>query len=474
VWVGRWRESFPIRVSGGRSAASAAKGHAVAPISVSSTPRPRVSLTMIVRNEEHHLPGCLASVRALADEIVIVDTGSTDRTKAIALSFGAKVFDVPWQDSFAAARNAAIERSTGEWILSMDADDRLNAADRDLLAAFLPTLGTQLAAFVMTNCCHGAPGEIPTFLDQVRLFPNRPNHRWVYRVHEQIVPSLIAGGCEICRLPIGITHIGYADPAARWAKVQRNIRLAELDRQERPGDPVPLLHLGAAAIELGDLNEGTRLLEESLRLAGRQPSRVARVFALLAEAGRRAKDLPATLRWCQAGRSWFPDDPELLFREAAALREMGDLASAEARLRQLLTIPENPSVFGNGPVGLRGPIGRGALASLLLEAGRPLEAIVEWTQAIEQEPSHLPSQCGLAETLMRLGRWSDLERQRTKLASMGSEGAEAAASFHVRSLLARGDLSGAQKVADDAVQQFPNSVPIRVLRTHPLLMAKPK
>ena len=83
----------------------------------------RVSLTMIVRNEEHNLPRCLESVCGLFDEIVIVDTGSTDRTAEIAGSFGARVFDFAWVDDFAAARNAALARATGDYAFWLDADD---------------------------------------------------------------------------------------------------------------------------------------------------------------------------------------------------------------------------------------------------------------------------------------------------------------------------------------------------------------
>ena len=74
-----------------------------------------VSLCLMVRNEEHDLPGCLQSAGDLVDEIIVVDTGSTDRTKEIAANFGAKVFDFPWCDDFAAARNECIRHATGEW-----------------------------------------------------------------------------------------------------------------------------------------------------------------------------------------------------------------------------------------------------------------------------------------------------------------------------------------------------------------------
>ncbi len=74
-----------------------------------------VSLALMVRNEEAALPGCLQCIASIVNEIIVVDTGSTDRTKEVAASFGAKVFDFPWIDNFAAARNQCIKHATGEW-----------------------------------------------------------------------------------------------------------------------------------------------------------------------------------------------------------------------------------------------------------------------------------------------------------------------------------------------------------------------
>ena len=88
----------------------------------------RLSLSMIVKNEERFLPGCLESVKALVDEMVIADTGSTDGTKEIAISFGAKVIDYPWRNDFSAARNESLRHATGDWILYLDADERIDAS----------------------------------------------------------------------------------------------------------------------------------------------------------------------------------------------------------------------------------------------------------------------------------------------------------------------------------------------------------
>jgi hypothetical protein len=100
----------------------------------------KVSLCMIVRNEEHNLPACLQSARGLFDEIVIVDTGSTDRTKEIAGELGARVFDFPWVDNFAVARNESNRHATGDWIFWLDADDRLDGTNRFRLAGLFRAL----------------------------------------------------------------------------------------------------------------------------------------------------------------------------------------------------------------------------------------------------------------------------------------------------------------------------------------------
>src|SRR5216683_2753537 len=99
-----------------------------------------VSLCLMVRNEEEALPGCLQSVAGIANEIIVVDTGSTDRTKETAASFGAKVFDFPWIDDFAAARNECIRHATGEWIFWMDADERMDEVNREKLKALFQSI----------------------------------------------------------------------------------------------------------------------------------------------------------------------------------------------------------------------------------------------------------------------------------------------------------------------------------------------
>src|SRR5262245_19779528 len=95
----------------------------------------RISLCVIARNEDANLPACRQSVADLVDEMIVVDTGSTDRTKEVAALLGARVFDFAWVDSFAAARNESLRHATGDWIFWLDGDERLDDANRDLFRA---------------------------------------------------------------------------------------------------------------------------------------------------------------------------------------------------------------------------------------------------------------------------------------------------------------------------------------------------
>ena len=130
-----------------------------------------VSLTMIVRNEEENLPRCLESVRGLFDEMVVVDTGSTDRTKEIAAGFGARVVDFAWIDDFAAARNVALEHATGDYAFWLDADDVIEPPERDKLKALLDSLPRTRKKPMCCGALRYGPMAGIIMVDHVRLFP---------------------------------------------------------------------------------------------------------------------------------------------------------------------------------------------------------------------------------------------------------------------------------------------------------------
>lgn len=168
---------------------------------------PVLTLCMIVKNEEKYLRECLKSVDGIADEIVIVDTGSSDRTLEIAGEFGAKIYHFEWVNDFSAARNFALSKSTGRWILYLDADERLSAASVPELRQIIRT--NFKYAF---NCYVKSIDETnntPNVMQYQRLFLNSRKLRFHGSIHEQIIESLKKENYKLFNSGIEIIHIGY-------------------------------------------------------------------------------------------------------------------------------------------------------------------------------------------------------------------------------------------------------------------------
>jgi GT2 family glycosyltransferase/Flp pilus assembly protein TadD len=368
-----------------------------------------VSLCLIVKNEEENLPACLSSAAGLFGEIIVVDTGSTDRTKEIALAHGARVFDFPWVDSFAAARNACLEHATGDWIFWVDADDRLDADNRDRLRLLLSSLSDENAAYVLKCLCVPRdPGDSGTLVDHVRLFRRRADLRWEHRVHEQILGALRRSGAAVRYADVVVRHVGYVDPALRKRKLERDLRLLELEHTELGDHPFTLFNLGSVYQELGRHAEAVALLRRSLERSHPQDSIVRKLYSLLAHChkglGRPAEALSA----CEAGLGVHPEDSELLFVRSSLLMEQGDLAGAEGGFRHLLRTAAG-KYLGSVADGLRGHKARTNLAVVLSRQGRAAEAEEQWRRALRERPGYPPALLGLAELLLAQGRWDDLE-----------------------------------------------------------------
>ena len=184
----------------------------------------RVTLSMIVKNESKYLRGCLDSVFGAVDEIVIVDTGSNDDTIAIAEEYGAKVFHFPWQNDFSMARNFALEKSTGDWILYLDADERLTPGSIQELRKI--TSADERCGYEVTLRSVDDLGGRPNIMRYVRLFRYLPGVYFRGRVHEQILDSLFALGYSVKPSNIELLHLGYnVNEDELKAKARRNLEL---------------------------------------------------------------------------------------------------------------------------------------------------------------------------------------------------------------------------------------------------------
>ena len=381
-FVAKWGDDAPaarpVALSsraGGPNAAAAE-----APVIRPGDPgRPTVSLTMIVRDEQRNLPECLASARGLFDELIVVDTGSADRTAVIARSFGAHVTEFPWVDDFAAARNAALERATGDYACWLDADDRIPPVQQPKFRALLAGLrrGDEAAYVIRCACDPDERGGGATVVDHVRLFPRRGDVRWDYRVHEQILPALRRAGVPVRWTDLTVRHVGYADAVTRRRKLDRDRRLLELERAARPGDPFVRFNLGFIAVELEDWAAALPHLERSLAGSAPDDSIARKLHALIARAHQGLGDGDAALLACDRGLAAVPDDAELLFRRAVLHAHAGALDAAEADWRRVLEL-RPPERFSSVDVGIYGHLTRRNLARLAERRGDHAEARRHW------------------------------------------------------------------------------------------------
>jgi glycosyltransferase involved in cell wall biosynthesis len=181
-----------------------------------------LSLSMIVKNEEKYLRDCLESVKGIVDEIIIVDTGSTDKTKKIAEEYGASIYDYEWKSDFADARNYALDKSNGDWILYLDADERLSASSKDELKRI--TSAGDKKAYHCRIINIDEKNNKPSVMSYVRLFAKTGGINFEGRIHEQIENSLRKNGYKISESKIEIIHIGYnLEKEGLKQKAQRNL-----------------------------------------------------------------------------------------------------------------------------------------------------------------------------------------------------------------------------------------------------------
>lgn len=199
---------------------------------------------MIVKNEAQNLAPCINSVKGVVDEIIVVDTGSADHTKEVAKHLGAKVFDFPWCDDFSAARNESIRHATGDYILWLDADDRMDPSEVNKLRVLKRMLDPRKnkAYCLVLNSQSPIDGE--TLFHHMRIFPNIPGVAFEGRVHEQIFHILGHLGIQFVSRDIVIRHIGYPDALASAKKSERNLAILRKELEEDPGNL--LLHFNIA------------------------------------------------------------------------------------------------------------------------------------------------------------------------------------------------------------------------------------
>lgn len=343
-----------------------------------------ISLCMIVRDEERVLGDCLASAKDVFSQIIIVDTGSNDRTKEIAREQGAELYEIEWPDSFATARNESLMHAKGHWIFWLDADDTLplNSAMALLEAAI--NAPKDVVGFVMPVQFVESESAGATRVDHVKLFRNLPGLEFEGRIHEQILGSLRAKGGQIARIGAVVLHSGYDTSAQGQAKKRiRDEKLLKLDLEERPNHPFVLFNLGMTAHYCDDHAGAIEWLEKSLAASQSEESHVRKIYALLGVSQRKLGNVGTALDTFEKGLAAVGEDPELRFQLALTLAELGRFADAKAQyLAMSVDYEDHFSSFDVSILGFKRYFN---LASVCLQLDQYQEA-KEWLRkAMESE-----------------------------------------------------------------------------------------
>jgi tetratricopeptide (TPR) repeat protein len=428
-----------------------------------------LSLCMIVKDEEEMLPRCLAAAKPAVDEIIIVDTGSSDRTVAIAEEFGATVLHHEWNGSFADARNVSLEAASGDWAMYLDADEVLVAEDVARIRALTGRVWREAFTLVETNYTGDIEDGTALTHNALRIWRNRPEYRFKGRLHEQMawaLPGYLTERLEYTQLRI--EHYGYLG-VVRDAKDKSRRNLDLLLQQVADGQESAFqsFNLGSEYLALGELETAVSHFEKSWHALATDPGRTVypyvptlanRFVTALREIGRHdAADAKA-----DEGLELFPGFTDLVFQKAWIARSRGDDAGARKLFERCLEMGDSPSKYSS-VVGCGSYLALIALAQLV--SGTEAERLLQ--RCVDEHPGFLGAVHPYAAAMLANGRSPDdvvavIEERVDKLTP--------SACFMVgTALYEAGAAEAAEAQFRRVLEQQPGSVPARVALGETLL-----
>lgn len=293
---------------------------------------------MIVKDEAQNLPACLASVQAIADEIIVVDTGSSDHSCEIARQYGAKVFTQLWQDDFALARNHSLAQAQGDWVLAIDADETLDAESASYIRTCLADLQPALWMAQVVNYSEDHGQYI---FPVVRLFPRSPDLNYIHAFHEILIDH--SGRLSLSSaLWLTIHHKGYQDSPQRRLKHVRNHRIIKGLVTKEPENPLWHIHLANYLYNhTQEMSVTWRHYQTALRLAEQtpdfkhNPTYQGCITELLWVCYQQQRTQMGLLL-AQSQREWCQHLPDYWYHQGLLLRQNTDYSAAIASFQACL------------------------------------------------------------------------------------------------------------------------------------------
>lgn len=346
----------------------------------------------------------MKSVEGLVDEIVLVDTGSTDRTVEIARRYGAKVVHHPWRDDFSDARNVSLQHATGDWVLWLDADERLDKGSAEAIRNAIRD--PQFAGYLIEIVNEvGDQQNTSTFVHRAcRLFRRLPVTRFEGRIHEQVVPSLERNGYEVAYLKgVRIRHLGYRqDIVADRRKHERTIRMLREEVQKNPNDLFQRFNLGNAYYVAGRYAEAVQELEPIVDRIEPYADHAAIGYVLLANAlyplGQYEQALQVHERALRRGI----DHPGLYFADGYACLSLRRYAESIEAFQKAIAARHDERFLG-GDTSITGYKAYYGLAQAYLGLEQLDKSEAECRRALAEQPTFAEARYLLAQLLFARG-----------------------------------------------------------------------
>ena len=420
--------------------------------------RPKLSVCMIVRDSSRTLDACLGSIKPYVDEMIVVDTGSIDDTRSIARRHGAKLFEFPWCDDFASARNESLRHATGQWLFWMDSDDTIDPHNGARLRQLVDgPHADAVAAYVMqVHCPHASvDAEDVTAVDHIKLLRNDPRIRFSGRIHEQVLPSINAAKLQVRWTDIFVVHSGSdQSEEGQRRKLERDLRLLKLEELERPEHPFTHFNLGMTYLEMRKFELASLHLKRSLLIAGPQESHVPKGFCMLIQALTELGKKDEAWSRCQLALGRYENDPELLFRAGSLCHDLQRYDDAEGYYLKILN-GRFPAAFRSVDRGILGYKVRHNLAVLYSDQQKHELARTTWQGIVECQPGYLPAWKGIIESLLAEHRSGDADSWLAR-----SPIAEKMPRLHqrlrARIAIQRGDITSAKQLLETAASAAPD------------------
>ena len=320
--------------------------------------KPSLSLCMIVKNEEKYLASCLASISPIVDEMIVVDTGSTDRTKDIARAFGAQLYDFEWTGDFSEARNYSLTKATGDWVLILDADEVVSLLDHARLSKLISKKSAAPAAYSIETRNYVRPSNIAGWTindggysteeagtgwfpgSKVRLFTNDSRIQFENPVHELVEPSLKKLRIKIKKCPVPVHHYGKLDMNKNASKGEEYYLMGKKKLDQMGGDVLAIRELAIQAGELGRYDDAAELWESVIKIKPHMDDAYLNLGHAYLELGRYEEALAASKKAVKAA----PQMKEALLNYSMSELYTGDINKSLSTLEKLTKKhPDYPS-----------------------------------------------------------------------------------------------------------------------------------